>query len=68
MDLIVDLPNNQELSWFTTDKKSFEWVEINQNKPGFLRAIKNLRFERAYLGIFHKKSHKTEYMAFRIIS
>ncbi len=64
---ICDMPEMQELSWFTTDSKSFEWTEINQDKSAFIKAIQKLHFGRAYMGIFNKKSLETEYKAFKIL-
>lgn len=64
---IEQLPKTMELSWFTTDAKTFEWAEINQDKFAFVRDIKRLQFSKAYIGIFDKRKLKTEYKVFRIV-
>ncbi len=68
VEFIERLPKTQELSWFTTDAKTFEWAEINQDKSAFVKTVKKLRFARAYVGIFDKRNLKTEYRAFRILT
>lgn len=64
---IEQLPKTKELSWFTTDARTFEWAEINQDKLAFVGAIKKLQFSRAYMGIFDKRKLETEYKVFRIV-
>lgn len=68
LKFIDDLTKTQELSWFTTDSKTFEWTEINQNRQAFVKAIRKLHFAKAYLGIFDKRNLETEYKAFKILS
>jgi hypothetical protein len=53
-----------EVSWVTTDARSFEWDEINLNKPKFINQLDSLRFRKAFVGIFNSSIKQMEYFAF----
>lgn len=56
-----------ELSWFTTDIRSFEWSEINQDVSTFLKRLSSLDFHMAGIGIFYPSTKQTKYSSFSII-
>ncbi len=55
-----------EISWFTTDKNSFEWSEINENIKKFMQKMTTLEFKTAGIAVFYPKTKKTLYSSFRI--
>ena len=56
-----------ELSWFTTDVKSFEWADINRNIKNFSKELSILEFGKAGIGIFYPATKRTKYASFNII-
>lgn len=56
-----------EISWLTTDTKSFEWADINTNVKKFLKELERFKFEVAHIGIFYPKRKKTLYTVYKII-
>lgn len=56
-----------EISWLTTDTKSFDWAEINSDIKRFLNDLVRFHFKTASVGIFYSKAKKTEYAAYRLI-
>lgn len=56
-----------EISWLTTDTKSFEWADINTNVKKFLKELERFKFEVVDVGIFYPKRKKTLYTAYKII-
>lgn len=62
---IVD--NGGEISWLTTDTKSFDWAAINSDVKKFLNELMKIRFETVSVGIFHPKTKKTEYTSYQIV-
>jgi hypothetical protein len=55
-----------ELSWLTTDARSFEWTEINLDKKKFLDELTTLNFKMAHIGIFYPEDKRTEYELFHL--
>lgn len=55
-----------EISWFTTDKNSFSWEDINTDVKGFLKKVKHLDFKHADIGYFNPKEKKTEYESYEM--
>ncbi len=55
-----------EVSWVTTDARSFEWDEINLDKPMFVRQLDSLKFKKAFVGIFDSNTKRMEYSAFNV--
>jgi hypothetical protein len=55
-----------EVSWVTTDVRSFEWDEINLNKSKFVNQLDSLKFKKAFIGIFDSSTKRMEYSAFNI--
>lgn len=55
-----------EISWFTTDKHSFEWSEINDNVKKFLQKISSLEFNMAGIAVFYSKTKQMKYSSFAI--
>lgn len=56
-----------EISWLTTDTKSFEWADINTNVKKFLKELERFKFEVVDIGIFYPKRKKTLYTTYKII-
>jgi|GEM_PF-4456158 len=56
-----------EISWLTTDTKSFDWAEINSDTKKFLKDLERFKFETVSVGIFYSKTKKTEYTSYKII-
>ena len=56
-----------EISWFTTDKTSFEWSEINENVRKFLQKIQTLDFKTVGIAIFYPKTKQMQYNSFAIV-
>lgn len=65
---IKKILDSAEVSWLTTDARSFEWSEINLDKRKFLNELSSLNFKTAHIGIFHPESKKTEYNVFQIVA
>jgi hypothetical protein len=61
-----DTVKKSEVSWVTTDVRSFEWDEINLNKSMFVKQLDSLRFKKAFVGIFDSSTKRMEYFAFNI--
>ena len=55
-----------EISWFTTNNKSFAWEDINSNIRKFLKSIKTLDFERADIGFFNPITKRTVYECYEL--
>lgn len=56
-----------EISWLTTDTKSFEWADINTNVKKFLKELERFKFELVDVGVFYPKRKTTLYTAYKII-
>jgi len=63
---LEDKMGKSEVSWMTTDVRSFEWDEINLNKSMFIKQLDSLRFKKAFVGIFDSSTKRMEYFAFII--
>lgn len=63
-----ELSDGGEISWFTTDKTSFEWSEINVNVRKFLQKMQTLEFNTVGIAIFYSKTKKTVHSSFKIIN
>jgi hypothetical protein len=61
---LEDTLKKSEVSWATTDARSFEWDEINLNKSMFVKQLDSLRFKKAFVGIFDSSTKRMEYFAF----
>jgi hypothetical protein len=57
-----------EISWLTTDTKSFDWAEINADTKRFLRDLKKFKFETVSICVFYPKTKRTEYTSYKIIN
>ena len=56
-----------EISWLSTDSRSFEWAEINTNITEFLKYLeKTLVYKMVDVGIFHPKTKETIYNSYKI--
>ena len=55
-----------EISWFTTDKHSFEWSEINEDVKKFIQKIQNLEFKTVGIAVFYPKTKQMQYHSFAI--
>lgn len=55
-----------EVSWVTTDARSFEWDEINLDKSMFVKQLDSLKFKRAFVGIFDSDTKRMAYSAFNV--
>lgn len=55
-----------EVSWVTTDVRSFEWDEINLDKSMFVKQLDSLKFKRAFVGIFDSGTKRMTYSAFNV--
>ena len=56
-----------EMSWFTTDVKSYEWSEINDDVEKFLKEISSMSLKEVYIGYFNQKTKWTIYEAYEVI-
>lgn len=56
--------SKSEVSWVTTDVRSFEWDEINLDQPKFVEQLRTLKFRKAFVGIFDSNTKCMEYSAF----
>jgi hypothetical protein len=63
-DFLRFLVESEVVSWVTTDARSFEWDEINLDKPRFINQLGSLRFRKAFVGIFNSSIKQMEYFAF----
>lgn len=61
VDLFQDIC---EISWITTDKNSFEWVEVNQDKQAFMNKFSSLEWSRVAIGLFNSSKKSTRYIVF----
>lgn len=55
-----------ELSWFTTNKQSFEWAEVNENVKQFVEKLPSLDFNTVGIAVFYPRTKKTTYASFKI--
>lgn len=56
-----------EISWFTTENRSFEWPEINTNPKKFLKELStSIDFKIVDIGVFYPKTKKTQYTSYEI--
>lgn len=56
-----------EISWLSTESRSFEWSEINENPKKFLKDLEmTLDYKMVDIGIFYPKSKETEYSSYKI--
>ncbi|MDE2589553.1 MAG: hypothetical protein KGL95_07805 [Patescibacteria group bacterium] len=55
-----------EISWFTTDKQSFDWSDINENVKRFLLKIESLEFKTVGIAVFYPKTKQMQYHSFAI--
>ena len=60
-ELKIMIKKGWEISWFTTDKNSFSWEDINKDVEGFMLIVGTLDFDRVDVGFFNPKEKKTEY-------
>jgi hypothetical protein len=67
MGFLENAMRRAELSWLVTEKRSFDWSEINLDRKKFKKEINELQFKKAYVGIFYSEEKKTEYTSFKII-
>jgi len=65
VDLLQDVC---EISWITTDKNSFEWVEVNEDKQAFMNKFSSLEWNRVALGLFNSSKKSTRYITLEVIS
>ena len=64
--LLAEVLQKAEVSWVTTDARSFEWDEINRDKPKFVESLRSLKFSKAFVGTFYADTKKMEYSTFRV--
>ena len=55
-----------EVSWITTEVKSFGWEDININEKAFIYQLGSLGFNSAFVGVFYPKEKRTAYTAFKL--
>jgi len=60
------LPKNTEVSWLITDKRSYGWSEINQQKQKFIKELSSTNFKAACVGTFNTKTKKTKYSSYKV--
>ncbi|WKT58519.1 hypothetical protein QVH35_03805 [Candidatus Nitrosotenuis chungbukensis] len=63
---IKDVQKQSEISWLITDKRSFEWVEINQQKQKFEKELETTNFKTACVGVFNPKDKSTQYSSYKL--
>jgi len=56
-----------EISWFTTNKDSFDWTDINTNIEKFIEKSNSLDFEYVDIGYFHPNKKKTVYQCYELV-
>ena len=56
-----------EVSWVTTDSRSFGWEDVNMNRKAFLRSLKHLHFGMVFIGVFYPGEKRTEYSSFKVV-
>jgi hypothetical protein len=61
---LEDKMGKSEVSWMTTDVRSFEWGEINLNESKFINQLRSLKFNKAFVGVFNPITKRMEYFAF----
>lgn len=66
LQFLNDTLKKAEVSWVTTDVRSFEWDEINLDKSRFVKQLDSLRFKKAFVGIFYADTKRMEYSAFEV--
>lgn len=56
-----------EISWLSTDSRSFEWAEINANPKKFLKDLeRTLVCKMVDIGMFYPKTKETIYNSYKI--
>jgi hypothetical protein len=55
-----------EVSWITTDKRTYDWADINLNRKAFLKKLSQAHFTRAFVGVFYSKEKRTDYLSFEV--
>ena len=55
-----------ELNWFTTDKNSFDWEDINKNMGKFLIKVRKLDFKRVDIAFFNPITKRTIYECYEL--
>ena len=66
-DIRKKIKKGYEMSWFTTDVKSYEWSEINDDVEKFLKEISSMSLKEVYIGYFNYKTKYTIYEAYEVI-
>jgi len=56
-----------EISWFTTNKNSFDWTDINVDTNGFVEKSYDLDFDYVDVGYFHPEKKETKYLCYEMI-
>ena len=56
-----------EISWFTTDERSYEWGEVNEDIEKFFKYILSIKFKEVFIGYFNQKTKDTIYEAYEVI-
>ena len=67
-DVKKKIKKGYEMSWFTTDVKSYEWSEINDDDvEKFLKEISSMSLKEVYIGYFNQKTKWTIYESYEVI-
>jgi len=66
-DVRKKIKEGYEMSWFTTDVKSYEWSEINDDVEKFLKEISKMSLKEINVGYFNRKTKWTIYEAYEVI-
>jgi len=63
---LEEIQQKDEISWLITNKRSFGWSEINQEKPKFVKELQSTKFETACVGVFNPNTKETKYSSYKI--
>jgi len=65
-EILQMLKKGYEMSWFTTEKESFDWTDINVDEFGFLVKMPKIKFDLVSMGFFHRGRKKSIYKTYEV--